>query len=78
MSSIEFLEPDKTTQLTLPSKASLFKVSQRVRQKKDLINFPDPAEPKNVLSAVHRSQSGSWNSASLRARIFIKQNRKHI
>ena len=31
------------TQLTLPSKASLFKVSQRVRQKKDLIQFPDPA-----------------------------------
>ena len=31
------------TQLTLPSKASLFKVSQRVRQKKDLIHFPDPA-----------------------------------
>ena len=30
-------------QLTLPSKASLFKVSQRVRQKKDLIQFPDPA-----------------------------------
>ena len=31
------------TQLTLPSKASLFKVSQRVRQKKDLIQFPEPA-----------------------------------
>ena len=31
------------TQLTLPSKASLFKVSQRARQKKDLIQFPDPA-----------------------------------
>ena len=27
----------------MPSKASLFKVSQRVRQKKDLIQFPDPA-----------------------------------
>ena len=31
------------TQLTLPSKASLFKVSERVRQKKDLIHFSDPA-----------------------------------
>ena len=31
------------TQLTVPSTASLFKVSQRVRQKKDLIHFPDPA-----------------------------------
>ena len=32
-----------TTQLTLPSKASIFKVSQRVRQMKNLIHFPDPA-----------------------------------
>ena len=31
------------TQLTLPSKAIFFKVSQHVRQKKDLIHFPDPA-----------------------------------
>ena len=31
------------TQLTLPSKASLFKVSQRVRQKKYLIHVPDSA-----------------------------------
>ena len=30
-------------QLTLPSKTCPFKVSQRVRQKKDLIHFPDPA-----------------------------------
>ena len=31
------------TQLTLPSGASLFKVSQQVRQKKDLIHLLDPA-----------------------------------
>ena len=32
--------------MTRPSKASIFKVSQRVRQKKDLIHFSDPASRK--------------------------------
>ena len=39
---LEFTD-EYATQLTLPSKASLFKVSRRVRQKKNLIHFPDPA-----------------------------------
>ena len=42
------------TQLALPSKASFFKVFQRVRQKKDLIHFPDPASQNfDVLEEFH-------------------------
>ena len=42
------------TQLTLPSKASLFKVSRRVGQTKDSIHFPDPASRNfDVLEEFH-------------------------
>ena len=34
---------EHATQMTLPSKDSLCKVSQRVRQKKDMIHFPKMA-----------------------------------
>ena len=35
-------------------------------------------KPKNVLSAVHHSHSGSWSRICLRVRISTKQNRKDI
>ena len=42
------------TQMTLPSKANLFEVSQRVRQKKDLIHFPDAAsQNSDVPEEIH-------------------------